>query len=222
MQKPVIITISRQYGSNGKEIGRKLAEYLDIGYYNKEIMEMIATELGIQPDFFRDENRNDSGLFSVRAGKMSAFTELSVNSQIYERASELIEGISKRESAVIVGRCADYILKESDNVITVFFYSDIEDRIRWSIQEYKVPSKKAKKIVLDMDQKRAGFYEFHTNQRWGDAKNYDMMINTSRMNTTEIVHLLASFYDQKRGIVSFKGAFEDQYLDQRNVEYDEK
>lgn len=214
--KKVIITISRQFGSNGQEIGRQLAEYLDIGYYNKEIMRKIAADLHIDPKFFSEGNRNESGLYAVSGfTSWSKMTELSINSQIFEKASTFIQEIAKRESAVIVGRCADYILKENEDCISVFCYSDLEDRIRWSIDEYHAPVKKARKIVLEQDQKRANFYEFYTNRHWGDAKNYDLMINTSRLSTKEVVELIAAIYDQKMGIEQFKGAFQDQYIDQK-------
>lgn len=218
MNKHVIITISRQFGSNGREIGRQLAEYLDIGYYNKEIMELIANDFGINPDFFREENRNEQGLFSVAGRhKISAITELSINSEVYEKACELIQGISQRESAVIVGRCADYILKDHPNTIKLFIYSDLETRINWSISEYKVPARKARKFVHDKDERRAGFYEFYTGQKWGASPNYDMMINTSYMNTEEIVKMLAKLYDIKIGTTSIKGAYMNQYLDHKDI-----
>lgn len=218
MNKHVIITISRQFGSNGREIGRQLAEYLDIGYYNKEIMELIANDFGIDPDFFREENRNEQGLFSVAGRhKISAITELSINSEVYEKACELIQGISQRESAVIVGRCADYILKDHPNTIKLFIYSDLETRINWSISEYKVPARKARKFVHDKDERRAGFYEFYTGQKWGASSNYDMMINTSYMNTEEIVKMLAKLYDIKIGTTSIKGAYMNQYLDHKDI-----
>ncbi|WP_303970933.1 AAA family ATPase [Faecalicoccus pleomorphus] len=218
MNKNVIITISRQFGSNGREIGRQLAEYLDIGYYNKEIMELIANDFGIDPDFFREENRNEQGLFSVAGRhKLSAITELSVNSEVYEKACDLIQGISQRESAVIVGRCADYILKDHPNTIKLFIYSDLETRINWSISEYKVPARKARKFVHDKDERRAGFYEFYTGQKWGASSNYDMMINTSYMNTEEIVKMLAKLYDIKIGTTSIKGAYMNQYLDHKGI-----
>lgn len=218
MNKHVIITISRQFGSNGREIGRQLAEYLDIGYYNKEIMELIANDFGINPDFFREENRNEQGLFSVAGRhKISAITELSINSEVYEKACELIQGISQRESAVIVGRCADYILKDHPNTIKLFIYSDLETRINWSISEYKVPARKARKFVHDKDERRAGFYEFYTGQKWGASFNYDMMINTSYMNTEEIVKMLAKLYDIKIGTTSIKGAYMNQYLDHKDI-----
>ena len=116
MKKTITITISRQFGSNGREIGRKLAEYLDIGYYNKEIMEKIAKDMGVSSDFFNEDNQNEDGLYSISNRKLRSFgsiAELSVNSQVFERATDLICGIAQRESSVIVGRCADYILKDN-------------------------------------------------------------------------------------------------------------
>ncbi|WP_415980252.1 AAA family ATPase [Faecalicoccus pleomorphus] len=223
MNKNVIITISRQFGSNGREIGRQLAEYLDIGYYNKEIMEVIANDFGIDPDFFREENRNEQGLFSVAGRhKLSAITELSVNSEVYEKACELIQGISQRESAVIVGRCADYILKDHPNTIKLFIYSDLETRINWSISEYKVPARKARKFVHDKDERRAGFYEFYTGQKWGASSNYDMMINTSKMKTDDIIKMLSELYDIKMGTKTLKGAYINQYLAHKNVSFEEE
>lgn len=223
MNKHVIITISRQFGSNGREIGRQLAEYLDIGYYNKEIMELIANDFGIDPDFFREENRNEQGLFSVAGRhKLSAITELSVNSEVYEKACELIQGISQRESAVIVGRCADYILKDHPNTIKLFIYSDLETRINWSISEYKVPARKARKFVHDKDERRAGFYEFYTGQKWGASSNYDMMINTSSMKTDDIIKMLSELYDIKTGTKTLKGAYINQYLAHKNVSFEEE
>lgn len=219
MKKTITITISRQFGSNGREIGRKLAEYLDIGYYNKEIMEKIAKDMGVSSDFFNEDNQNEDGLYSISNRKLRSFgsiAELSVNSQVFERATDLICGIAQRESSVIVGRCADYILKDNPDTISVFCFSDLEERIRFSINEYDVPAKQAKKIVQEKDMKRARFYEFHTNQKWGDAKNYSLLINTSKMSTDEVVETIAALYDKKAGLTTFKGAFQDQYIEHKN------
>ena len=219
MKKTITITISRQFGSNGREIGRKLAEYLDIGYYNKEIMEKIAKDMGVSSDFFNEDNQNEDGLYSISNRKLRSFgsiAELSVNSQVFERATDLICGIAQRESSVIVGRCADYILKDNPDTISVFCFSNLEERIRFSINEYDVPAKQAKKIVQEKDMKRARFYEFHTNQKWGDAKNYSLLINTSKMSTDEVVETIAALYDKKAGLTTFKGAFQDQYIEHKN------
>ena len=219
MKKTVTITISRQFGSNGREIGRRLAEYLDVGYYNKEIMERIAKDMGISSDFFNEDNQNDEGLYSVsnrRFSRLASIAELSVNSEVFERATELIQGIAQRESSVIVGRCADYILKDDPDTISVFCFSDLEERIRFSINEYNVPAKQAKKIVQEKDMKRSKFYEFHTNQKWGDARNYTLLVNTSKMSTDEVVEMIAALYDKKMGFQSFKGAFQDQYIEHKS------
>lgn len=219
MKKTITITISRQFGSNGREIGRKLAEYLDIGYYNKEIMEKIAKDMGVSSDFFNEDNQNEDGLYSISNRKLRSFgsiAELSVNSQVFERATDLICGIAQRESSVIVGRCADYILKDNPDTISVFCFSNLEERIRFSINEYDVPAKQAKKIVQEKDMKRARFYEFHTNQKWGDAKNYSLLINTSKMSTDEAVEIIAALYDKKAGLTTFKGAFQDQYIEHKS------
>ncbi len=219
MKKTITITISRQFGSNGREIGRKLAEYLDIGYYNKEIMEKIAKDMGVSSDFFNEDNQNEDGLYSISNRKLRSFgsiAELSVNSQVFERATDLICGIAQRESSVIVGRCADYILKDNPDTISVFCFSNLEERIRFSINEYDVPAKQAKKIVQEKDMKRARFYEFHTNQKWGDAKNYSLLINTSKMSTDEVVEIIAALYDKKAGLTTFKGAFQDQYIEHKS------
>ena len=219
MKKTITITISRQFGSNGREIGRKLAEYLDIGYYNKEIMEKIAKDMGVSSDFFNEDNQNEDGLYSISNRKLRSFgsiAELSVNSQVFERATDLICGIAQRESSVIVGRCADYILKDNPDTISVFCFSDLEERIRFSINEYDVPAKQAKNIVQEKDMKRARFYEFHTNQKWGDAKNYSLLINTSKMSTDEVVEIIAALYDKKAGLTTFKGAFQDQYIEHKS------
>lgn len=210
----LMITISRQYGSNGREIGRRLAEYLDIGYYNKEIMKKIATDIKIDPSFFEEENRDDRGLFTLprSRGSFGTMAQLSVNAKVFDMAQDLIQGIAQRESAVIVGRCADYILRDDPSLISIFCYSDFEDRVRFSIQEYGVPEKKARQIVSEKDNQRSNFYELYTNQRWGEARNYDLMINTSRVSVEEAIELISALYDQKQGVKQFKGAFPDQYL----------
>ena len=186
---------------------------------NKEIMEKIAKDMGVSSDFFNEDNQNEDGLYSISNRKLRSFgsiAELSVNSQVFERATDLICGIAQRESSVIVGRCADYILKDNPDTISVFCFSDLEERIRFSINEYDVPAKKAKKIVQEKDMKRARFYEFHTNQKWGDAKNYSLLINTSKMSTDEVVEIIAALYDKKAGLTTFKGAFQDQYIEHKS------
>ena len=220
MKKHVIITISRKYGSYGREIGRQLAEYLDIGYYDKEIMEMIAKEVGISPDFFTDENLNGEGFYSLskhlRFG-VTNLSELSMNAAVFDKAKEMIKDIAKRENAVIVGRCANYILENDSDCISVYCYSDEEDRFKRVVDEYKIPEKDAKKKIIEMDQKRASFYEYHTQKKWGNPQDFDIAINTSRVSPAAVVKMLAAVYDEKVGYETLKGGFVDQYIGHKKI-----
>lgn len=220
MNKHVIITISRKYGSNGREIGRQLAEYLDIGYYDKDIMEMIAKEVGISPEFFNDENLNEEGFYTLSRHLhfgLTNLSELSMNAAVFDKAKEMIKEIAKRENAVIVGRCANYILENDNDCISVYCYCDEEDRYQRVIHDYEIPEKEAKKKIAEMDQRRAKFYEYHTQKKWGDPKDFDVMINTSRVTCEEVVKMLAGIYDQKIGYETLKGAYTDQYIQHKKT-----
>ena len=199
MNEPVIFTMSRQFGTNGREIGRQLAKHLGIAYYDKEIMHDIANQMQMDASFFEEDNRNDNGFFSIsnRNFALANMTEISLNSQLFEKSSELIKDIATKESAIIVGRCSDYILREQSNVIRVFFYSDIETRIQVAIHNHGIKAKKARKYVEMQDQKRSGFYEFYTQQTWGDPSNYDLMINTTHISIPEAIALLSAVYQAK-------------------------
>ena len=182
MKKTITITISRQFGSNGREIGRKLAEYLDIGYYNKEIMEKIAKDMGVSSDFFNEDNQNEDGLYSISNRKLRSFgsiAELSVNSQVFERATDLICGIAQRESSVIVGRCADYALEDNENLLSVFIHADLDARIRRIARIYDLTDAKAKDMIMKTDKKRASYYNYYSNKKWGSAESYHMSLDSS-------------------------------------------
>ena len=218
MDERTVITIGREFGSGGHEIGMKLAEKLGIKCYDKELLELAAKESGLCEELFasQDEKPTNSFLYSLvmdtySLGYTNSYVDMPINHKVFLAQFDAIKKLAERESCVIVGRCADYILKDNPDVISVFCYSDVEERIQWSIDEYQVPAKQAKKIVQEKDAQRSRFYEFYTNQKWGNPRNYTLMINTSKMSTKETVQLLASFYDAKKGILTFKNAFENQY-----------
>ena len=190
MEKNVIITISRQFGSNGREIARKLAEYLDISYYNKQILEKIAVNMGVCADFFKDQKQDENGLFTIESKGLLGLrniTELSVNTQIYDMASDFIQKISQREDAVIVGRCADYILKDNPDVIRLFFYAPLEDCIRRVVDQNGISAKEAEKKIAKIDKYRADYYKYYTGNAWNDARNYDFCLDTSSMSYEKLV-----------------------------------
>ena len=218
MNKHIIITISRKYGSNGREIGRQLAEYLDIGYYDKEIMETIAKEMGISPEFFNDDNLNEEGFYTLskhlRFG-LTNLSELSMNAAVFDKAKEMIKEIAKRENAVIVGRCANYILENDLDCIRIYCYCDEEERYQRVVSDYQIPEKEAKKKIAEMDQRRAKFYEYHTQKKWGNPLDFDIMVNTSKMTSAEIVQMIAAIYDEKIGYETLKGGYVNQYIQQK-------
>lgn len=195
MSKKIIITISRQYGSAGRIIGQRLAAELDISFYDREFLEDITKKLGVSSDFFKEDNRGEDGMYNVfrtRLNPLSTVTSLSVNLEVYESAASLIRSIARRESAVIVGRCADYVLKDEKNVLSLFLYAEKQDRIRRGIELYHIDAKHAQETMERFDRKRARFYEYYTDRKWGALSNYDMMINTSRMGVDQCVRFLAT------------------------------
>ncbi|HJC37030.1 MAG TPA: cytidylate kinase-like family protein [Candidatus Merdibacter merdavium] len=195
MSKKIIITISRQYGSAGRIIGQRLAAELDISFYDREFLEDITKKLGVSSDFFKEDNRGEDGMYNVsrtRLNPLSTVTSLSVNLEVYESAASLIRSIARRESAVIVGRCADYVLKDKKNVLSLFLYAEKQDRIRRGIELYHIDKKHAQETKERFDRKRARFYEYYTDRKWGALSNYDMMINTSRMGIDQCVRFLAT------------------------------
>ena len=219
--KKTVITIARSYGSGGKTLGNLLAKDLGINCYSREILRMASDESGINEALFGevDENMKKSPLLfnilkknpykgGVLPPEISDFVS---DDNLFNYQAKVIKDLAAQQSCIIIGRCADYVLKDNPDVISVFCYSDVEERIQWSIDEYQVPAKQAKKIVQEKDAQRSRFYEFYTNQKWGNPRNYTLMINTSKMSTKETVQLLASFYDAKKGILTFKNAFENQY-----------
>lgn len=200
MDKKIIVTISREYGSYGREIGRQLAKKLHIPYYDKEVLEQVAQKLNVSPTFFTDQNLNEAGLYSL-SGKMQHrikfLTELSLSTKVFDTAKEIMKNLAQKESMVLVGRCANVILKDEPNLISVYCYGDLEDRVKRVIEEYNVPADRARKEVLDTDRRRARFYEYYTNRKWGDVDDYDVLINTSKKTPQEAIEFLAGLYYQK-------------------------
>lgn len=193
MAKKVIITISRQYGSGGKIIGEKLAEELGIVCYDKVFLENITKKLGVSSAFFQDDNRGENGLYEVGShGPLSKVASLSVNYKVFESAAKLIREIAAKESAVIVGRCGDYVLKDEENVLSLFIYADKKERLQRGIELYHLDPKDAEETIRRFDRKRANFYEFYTDRKWGALSNYSMTVNTSRMEIEQCVKYLAA------------------------------
>ena len=187
MDERTVITIGREFGSGGHEIGMKLAERLGIKCYDKELLELAAKESGLCEDLFasQDEKPTNSFLYSLvmdtySFGYSSAgFTDMPMNHKIFLAQFDAIKKIAANESCVIVGRCADYALEENPNVLSIFIKADMQDRIRRIAKLYDLSDAKAKDKITKIDKQRASYYNYYTSKRWGEVDSYDLCLNSS-------------------------------------------
>ena len=203
MEKNVIITISRQFGSNGREIARKLAEYLDISYYNKQILEKIAVNMGICADFFKDQEQDENGLFTIESKGLLGLrniTELSVNTQIYDMASDFIQKISQREDAVIVGRCADYIFRDHRNVLNIYIYAPVDARYKNCVEVLKMKPEEATKMIYKVDKARTAYHKRYAKYAPGDPDSKQIMIDSSMLGVRGTAEILAEIVQKRFGL----------------------
>lgn len=196
-----VITIGRRMGSGGRQIGRMLADRLGIAFYDKELLLDAAERSGLNPEFFErnDERRPHfiSGLFtfSMALNPMSTFAGSSsvCDDALYKAQCDFMHEIADRGPCVIVGRSADYVLRDIENVVNVFIHADIDDCARRIAQREGIDINAARRIAEKTDKLRAGFYNFYTDKRWGDTSSYDLAFNTSRLDLDGIVDLVIAY-----------------------------
>ena len=189
-----IITISREYGSGGSAIGKLVAEQLGWKYYDKQLIDLAADESGLSPKFIeKSEQSLSSGwLYNMMLGSnyssnyATAATPntLPLVDQIYNAQRTIILKVAKESPCVIVGRCADYILKtreefNNSEILNIFVYANPEDRIKRAIEAYKIPEKDAKKTITQVNKRRANHYNTFTEWTWGAYEHYDILLNSS-------------------------------------------
>jgi len=177
-----IITISREFGSGGRFIGEEVAKKLGIAYYDKNIIHEIAEKSGLSPEYIQEnaELSPKKGLFAYAfAGR--DITGKSIEDIVYEAQRNVILELADKEPCVIIGRNADYILKDRDDVLNVFIHGDAPEKMRRIRQIYHVSEKDAVKMMADTDKRRMANYNFYTNQKWGKADNYTLCLNSSQL-----------------------------------------
>ena len=180
--KKRIITISREFGSGGRFIGEEVAKKLGIAYYDKNIINDIAEKSGLSPEYVQKnaELSPKKGLFAYAfAGR--DITGKSVEDMVYEAQRKVILELADKESCVIIGRNADYILKDRDDVLNVFIHGGTPEKIQRITRLYNVEEQKAVKMMVDIDKRRMVNYNFYTNQKWGKADNYTLCLNSSQL-----------------------------------------
>ena len=175
-----IITISREFGSGGRFIGEKVAKKLGIAYYDKDIIGQIAERSGFSPEYIQKnaELSPKKGLFAY-AFLGRDITGKSVEDMVYEAQRKVILEIAEKESCVIIGRNADFILKDREDVLNVFIHGNMPEKVKRICKLYEVTKAEAIKMINDTDKRRRTNYNFYTEQKWGMAGNYMLSLNSS-------------------------------------------
>ena len=187
-----IITISREFGSGGRFIGEEIAKKLGIAYYDKNIISQIAEKSGLSPDYIQEsaELSPKKGLFAYAlAGR--DITGRSVEDMVYETQRKVILELAEKEPCVIIGRNADYILKDRDDALNVFIHGNLPEKIQRIMGLYNVEEKEAVKMMADTDKRRMTNYNFYTDQKWGKASNYMLCLNSSQLGYDRCEALIA-------------------------------
>ena len=177
-----IITISREFGSGGRFIGEEVAKKLGIAYYDKNIINQIAEESGLSPDYIQEsaELSPKKGIFAYAlAGR--DITGKSVEDMVYEAQRKVVLELAEKEPCVIIGRNADFILKDRDDVLNVFIHGNMPEKTERICRLYNVSEKEAVKMMTDTDKRRMTNYNFYTDQKWGKASNYTLSLNSSQL-----------------------------------------
>ncbi|MBO4396574.1 MAG: cytidylate kinase-like family protein [Eubacterium sp.] len=198
-----VITINRQYGSGGRDIGRKLAEIYGVPFYDNELISRAAKESGFAEAAFEnaEEKATNSLLYSIAMG-MNVFSAqeigyagLSLDDRIFLAQASVVRKVAESGPCVIVGRCADYILRERDDVVNLFIIAAVDFRIRRAVEIDMLPQNKAAEIVLKKDKTRANYYKYHVGERWDNVLNYDLAIRSDLTGIDGTVVALKAYLD---------------------------
>lgn len=197
MKKLPIVTISRQSGSQGREAGRLLAQELGIPYYDYEILSRAAKESGLSPALFEQAERSAAMLLDRLAEGLPA-QNTPINVEVFQAQSKIIRHMAEEGPCVIIGRCADSVLRDFPNVVNVYIYASEERRVANTVRKRKVSKKMAALFVRQIDRGRAAYHSFFSNHAWGDMSAYDLCICTDRLTPAETAGVI-------RGYLSAKG-----------------
>ncbi|MBQ6624843.1 MAG: cytidylate kinase-like family protein [Clostridia bacterium] len=190
MKKNLVITISREFGSGGREIGERVAKELNIPFYDREIILKTAENSGLSEEYIEKEEQKvtSSLLFNLSAGGKQEFPALA--DRIFISQSGAIQEYAQEGSCVIVGRCADYILKENKNCLNIFVHADKYFKLHRIMTKYGLDQNEAEKKIKETDKRRSRHYRFYTSQEWGDASNYHVCINSGKLGIDNAVNLI--------------------------------
>lgn len=212
----LVITIGRQYGSGGREIGRRVAAQLGCAFYDNELITLAAERAGIHPDIAaKAEERPTSGLLYSTPISMSASrvapigpVQTPLTDRVFFEQSAIIRHLAQTEDCVIIGRCADYVLREHENLLSTFIHAALEERVRRCVLYYGIDESTARSRIRQIDKQRAGYYAYFSDKRWGDLSNYDLSLSCARFGVdgcTEIIVRAAGIPRPARASASTEG-----------------
>lgn len=198
-----VITIGRQFGSAGREIGEKLAEYFGIKCYDKELLTRAAKESGFCEEMIQnhDERPTNSFLYNLVMDtysfgyNTSSFVDMPISHKVFLAQFDTIKKIAEEGPCVIVGRCADYALSDYDNVLKLFIYADEKTKVKRIMERYELTESKAKDMIIKKDKQRQSYYNYYSSKKWGRSESYDLSINSGVLGIDGTVKLIAQFVE---------------------------
>lgn len=201
MDKKWVITIARQYGSGGRTIGKMLAEELGIHYYDRELMKLASDESGINEALFAkaDEKLKNTSLFriakNVYGGELIPpdSDDFTSTDNLFNYQAKIIRELAQEESCVIIGRCADYVLKDYDNVLSVFIHAPKEFCMEKAGEVLNMKERELERYIAKTDKYRAEYYKYHTGREWTDARNYDLCLDSSKLGYEQCVQEIIAY-----------------------------
>ncbi len=198
LSQHTIITISRQYGSGGRYVGKLVADKLGIKLYDKEFIAKVAEETGFSKEYIENNEQKRENLDILNKGYYSG---LSNADELFIKESELIKEVASKESCIIIGRCADFILRDRDDVINIFIYSDLKDRVNRATKYYGLDKDKAEKEIKKIDKLRANHYKYYTDKAWKDNANYDICINSDAFGVEKSAELICDMVENVKQLI---------------------
>ncbi|MGM9653637.1 MAG: AAA family ATPase [Eubacteriales bacterium] len=195
-----IITIARQFGSGGHEVGRKLAEMLGVKCYDRDLITLAAQKSGMSEEALGhvDEKAASSLLYTLVMGSNIYHSNVDqfnvpINDRLFCIQSEIIREIAAKESCVIVGRCADYVLTEHPRCVRVFVYSGFDARVKTVCERSSVSEGEARDMIIKNDKRRSNYYNYYTGHKWGRLENYDLSLSTEKLGVEKTARLIADY-----------------------------
>ncbi len=193
MEKKIIISLGRQYGSGGRELGKMVAEKLGIAYYDREIMHEMAKQSGMAVDYLETNDEQAPGLFDYATVGRYGMPHLFGSSQNFVMLSDAIKQIAAKGSCLIVGRTADYILREEPHLVKIFVHASRRYRILRVARRLKIDPQEADNLISRNDKERARFYDFFTDKTWGQADSYDLCVDISKLGIEDACRIILDY-----------------------------